>query len=193
MMGRGRLSSFDLLPTEAEGIIAWAASELADREKTQTDIYGEFVAKCQALMAEHRGELEFAIPAFSSFNRYSIRQARLSKRLTETREIVAVLAQKHDAKASDDLTIIAGEMIKSVVLHMLGDGADGVAPKELKALADAFRAAQIAQNLSSNRRAKEDAKLAARVTDAVDTVAKAAGMTKETAEKIKAEILGVQG
>lgn len=191
-MGRGRLSSFELLPTEAEGIVAWAAMELADREKTQTDIYAEFVAKCEALMAEHRGELEFDIPAFSSFNRYSIRQARLSKRLTETREIVAVLAQKHDAKASDDLTIIAGEMIKSVVLHMLGDGADGVAPKELKALADAFRAAQAAQNMSSDRRAKEDAKLAARVTEAVDTVAKAAGMTKETAEKIKSEILGVQ-
>lgn len=192
-MGRGRLSSFDLLPTEAEGIVAWAASELADREKTQTDIYAEFVGKCEALMAEHRGELEFDIPAFSSFNRYSIRQARLSKRLTETREIVAVLAQKHDAKASDDLTIIAGEMIKSVVLHMLGDGADGVAPKELKALADAFRAAQMAQNMSSDRRTKEDAKLAARVTEAVDTVAKAAGMTKETTEAIKAQILGVQG
>jgi uncharacterized protein YejL (UPF0352 family) len=191
-MGRGRLSSFDLLPTEAEGIVAWAAAKLADREKTQTDIYAEFVGKCEALMAEHRGELEFDIPAFSSFNRYSIRQARLSKRLTETREIVAVLAQKHDAKASDDLTIIAGEMIKSVVLHMLGDGADGVAPKELKALADAFRAAQAAQNMSSDRRAKEDAKLAERVTEAVDTVAKAAGMTKETAEKIKSEILGVQ-
>lgn len=125
-MGRGRLSSFNLLPTEAEGIVAWAASELADREKTQTDIYAEFVDKCEALMAEHRGELEFTIPAFSSFNRFSIRQARMSARLTETREIVAVLAQKHDAKASDDLTIIAGEMIKSVVLHMLGDGADGV-------------------------------------------------------------------
>jgi hypothetical protein len=189
--GRGRLSSFDLLPTEAEGIVAWAAMELADREKTQTDIYSEFVTKCQALMAEHRGELEFAIPAFSSFNRFSIRQARLSKRLTETREIVAVLAQKHDAKASDDLTIIAGEMIKSVVLHMLGDGADGVAPKELKALADAFRAAQIAQNLSSDRRTKEDAKLAARVGEAVESVAKSAGLTRETAEKIKAEILGV--
>lgn len=190
--GRGRLSSFETLPTEAESIVAWAASELAERERTQTDIYAEFVTRCEALMAEHRGELEFDIPAFSSFNRYSIRQARLSKRLTETREIVAVLAQKHDAKASDDLTIIAGEMIKSVVLHMLGDGADGVAPKELKALADAFRAAQMAQNMSSDRRTKEDAKLAARVGDAVDTVAKAAGMTKETAEKIKSEILGVQ-
>lgn len=189
--GRGRLSSFETLPTEAEGVVSWAAMELAARERTQTDIYAEFVSRCEALMAEHRGELEFDIPAFSSFNRFSIRQARLSKRLTETREIVAVLAQKHDAKASDDLTIIAGEMIKSVVLHMLGDGADGVAPKELKALADAFRAAQMAQNLSSDRRTKEDAKLAARVTEAVDTVAKAAGMTKETAEKIKSEILGV--
>jgi hypothetical protein len=191
-MGRGRLSSFDLLPTEAEGIIVWAASELADREKTQTDIYAEFVTKCRALMAEHRGELEFDIPAFSSFNRFSIRQARMSKRLTETREIVAVLAQKHDAKASDDLTIIAGEMIKTVVLHMLGDATDGMAPKDLKALADAFRAAQLAQNLSSERRTKEDAKLAKRMTDAVDTVAKAAGMSAETAEKIKREILGVQ-
>ncbi|OYU38621.1 MAG: hypothetical protein CFE33_15125 [Pseudorhodobacter sp. PARRP1] len=189
--GRGRLSSFDLLPPEADGIVAWAASELADREKTQTSIYAEFMAKCQALMAEHRGELEFAIPAFSSFNRYSVRQARLSRRLDQTRDIVKVLAEKHDAKASDDLTVIAGEMIKSVVLHMLGDAADGVSPKELKELADAFRSAQAAQNLSSTRKAKETAALQARLGEAVSTVAKAKGLTSETAEAIKAEILGV--
>ena len=192
-MGRGRLSSFDTLPTEAERIVAWAASELADRDKSQTDIYAEFVTKCDELMREHRGELEFVIPAFSSFNRYSIRQARLSKRLAETREIVAVLAQKHDAKASDDLTIISGEMIKSVVLHMLGDGADGIAPKDLKALADAFRAAQQAQNMSTDRKTKEDAKLAARVGEAVESVAKARGMSAETVQAVKAAILGVAG
>lgn len=191
--GRGRLSSFDLLPVECERIVAWAASELSDREKTQTDIYAEFVTRCEALMAEHRGELEFAIPAFSSFNRYSIRQARISRRLDETRQIVAVLAKKHDATASDELTIMTGEMIKSVVLHMLGDGADGIEPKDLKALADAARAAQLAQNMSSDRRAKEDAKIAARLGEAVDTVAKAKGLTGETAEAIKAQILGVAG
>jgi hypothetical protein len=191
--GRGRLSSFDLLPPEAEGIVAWAASELADREKTQTDIYAEFVTRCEQLMAEHRGELEFGIPAFSSFNRFSIRQARISRRLDETRQIVAVLAKKHDAQASDELTIMTGEMIKSVVLHMLGDGADGIEPKDLKALADAARAAQLAQNMSSDRRAKEDAKIAARLGEAVDTVAKAKGLTGETAEAIKAQILGVAG
>lgn len=189
--GRGRLSSFDTLPTEADAIVAWAAGELADRDKTQTEIYAEFVAKCQALMAEHRGELEFRIPAFSSFNRFSLRQARLSRRLDQTREIVAVLAEKHDAKASDDLTIIAGEMIKSVVLHMLGDAADGIAPKQLKELADAFRSAQAAQNLSSARKTKETAQLQAKLGEAVDAVAKAKGLTAETAEQIKSEILGV--
>jgi hypothetical protein len=189
--GRGRLSSFDLLPSEADAIVAWAAGELADREKTQTDIYGEFVTRCQALMAEHRGELEFAIPAFSSFNRFSIRQARLSRRLDQTREIVAVLAQKHDAQASDDLTVIAAEMIKATVLHMLGDHADGVVPEDLKRLADGLRAAQVAQNLSADRKAKITADLQKRMAEAVETTAKARGLTAETTEAIKAEILGV--
>ena len=189
--GRGRLSSLDLLPKEVDAIVAWAASELADREKTQTEIYSEFVTRCEMLMKEHRGELEFQIPSFSSFNRFSIRQARLSRRLDQTREIVKVLAEKHDAKASDDLTIIAGEMIKSVVLHMLGDAADGIAPKELKNLADAFRSAQTAQNLSSTRKTKETQQLQAKLGEAVDAVAKAKGLTAETAEQIKSEILGV--
>lgn len=189
--GRGRLSSFDLLPKECDALVSWAASELADREKTQTAIYAEFVTRCEALMAEHRGELEFAIPAFSSFNRYSLKQARLSRRLDQTREIVAVLAEKHDAKASDDLTVIAGEMIKSVVLHMLGDAADGIAPKQLKELADAFRSAQAAQNLSSARKASVNKDLEAKLGEAVSTVAKAQGLSAEATEAIKASILGV--
>jgi len=191
--GRGRLSSFDLLPSEADGLVATAAAALADRDRTQTEIYAEFVAGCERLMAEHRGELEFAIPAFSSFNRFSIRQARISRRLDQTRQIVAVLAQKHDAQASDDLTIIAAEMIKATVLHMLGDAADGVVPEDLKRLADGLKAAQVAQNLSADRRAKITADVQKRLAEAVETTAKARGLTAETTEAIKAEILGVTG
>jgi Protein of unknown function (DUF3486) len=106
---------------------------------------------------------------------------------------VRALAEKHDAQASDDLTIITGEMIKSLVLHMLGDGADGIMPKGIMELASAFKSAQQAQNMSSDRKAKEQAKLAAKVGDAVDAVAKARGLTGETAEAIKASILGVAG
>ena len=192
-VGRGRLSSIETMPKEAEGIIAWAAGELADREKTQTEIYSEFVAKCEALMKEHRGELEFTIPSFSSFNRYSLRQARLTRRLDETRAIVAVLAEKFDAKASDDLTILTAETIKALVLHMLGDFTEGIEPKAAMQLAAAFKSAAQAQHISSERRRKLDADFASKVTDAVETVAKAKGLTADTVEAIKAKVLGVQG
>jgi hypothetical protein len=189
--GRGRLSSLELLPPEANPIVAWAALELADREKTQTEIYAEFVTRCEQLMAEHRGELEFRIPAFSSFNRYSMRQARMSRRLDQTRDIVKVLSQKHDPQTADEVTIIAAEMIKAAVLYATGDGEDVMNGKELKALAEALRAAQAAQNLSSTRKAAETKQLQDRLGEAVDAVAKAKGLTAETAEQIKSEILGV--
>ena len=190
---RGRLSSIDLMPPEAEGIISWAAMELAGRERTQTDIYSEFVGKCDALMKEYRGEIEFAIPAFSSFNRYSVRQARLTRRLGETNQIVAALAKSFDAKKSDDLTVMTAEAMKAIVLHMCGDMADGMAPKDAMLLASAFKSSVQAQSISTDRRNKEEAKFAARIGEAVETVARAKGLTAETAEAIKAQILGVNG
>lgn len=189
--GRGQLNSLELLPREANPIVAWAAGELAGRERTQTDIYAEFVTRCQQLMAEHRGELEFRIPAFASFNRFSLRQARMSRRLDQTRDIVGVLSKHHDPKTADEVTIIAAEMIKAAVLYATGDGEDVMDAKELKALAEALRAAQAAQNLSTARKAKEDEQLKAELGEAVDAVAKVRGLTAETTETIKAEILGV--
>ena len=190
--GRGRLSSFDLMPPEADGIIAWAAQALSAREKTQTDIYAEFVTRCEELMKEHRGELEFAIPAFSSFNRYSMRLARLTRRLDQTRTIVAALADKFDPADADNLTIMAAETVKSLVLTLLAEAdEDGIDPKSVMQLATAFRQAVQAQSISTDRRRKAEADFAARVDDAVKTVAKARGITAETAEQIKAQILGV--
>lgn len=188
---RGRLSAIDLMPPEADGIISWAAAELGLRERTQTDIYAEFTGKCEALMAEHRGELEFAIPAFSSFNRYSIRLARLTRRLDETRQIVSALSASFDAKDSDDLTIMTAETIKALVLHMLGDGADGIEPKDAMLLATAFKSAAQAQSISTDRRRKVEKEFESRIGVAVETVARAKGLTAETAEAIKAQILGV--
>lgn len=191
-MGRGRLSSIDVMPPECDAIIAWASMALSSRDDTQTDIYAEFVEKCEALMKEHRGELDFKIPSFSSFNRYSIRMAKLTRRLDQTREIVSAISAKFDAKDSDDLTVMTAETIKSLVLHMLADADDAVSPKDAMHLASAFRQAAQAQNISSDRRRKLEADFEGRVTDAVDTVAKAKGMTMETAELVKQQILGVK-
>lgn len=190
--GRGRLSSIDLMPAEADGIIAWAAQELSGRDRTQTEIYAEFVASCEALMAEHRGELEFTIPSFSSFNRYAFRLARLSRRLDQTRAIVSSLAEKFDPADADNLTIMAAETVKSLVLHMLAEAdEDSIDPKGVMQLAAAFKQAVQAQSISSDRRRRVEADFASKVESAVNTVARAKGLTSETVEEIKAKILGV--
>lgn len=194
--GRGRLSSIDLLPREVDDIVAWAADELGNRDRTQIDIYAEFVTRLEARQAEFRGEIEFEIPGLRSFNRHAMRLARMSRMLDETREIVSAMADKFDPKKSDDLTITAAETIKSLVLHMLtaaqGD-IDLAQAKDVKMLASAFRDALQAQNVSSDRRRKAEAEFETKVKDAVTTVGRAKGLTAETVEAIQAQVLGVSG
>lgn len=183
----------ELLPDEATPIIAWACSELRDRDRTQTDIYQEFYAKLEALQREHHGELDFVIPSFSAFNRHSIRLATLARRLDETREITGALAEKFDAGASDDLTVIAAEAIKTLIFEVLtAAGESGIDPKGAMNLANALRAAAQAQGVSTARRQKVEKEFAGKVEEAVETVAKVKGLTAETAEAIKAQILGVK-
>lgn len=191
--GRGRLSAIQLLPAETAPVIAWAEDELRALKRTQTEIYEEFVSRLEAVKREHRGEVEFAIPSFSAFNRRAIRLATVSRRLDETREITGVLAEKFDAKASDDLTIIAAEAIKTLIFEVLtAAGEAGIEPKEAMNLANALRSASQAQGVSTTRREKVEKQFAADVDKAVTSVAKVKGLTSETVEAIKSQILGVR-
>ncbi|MBG6160543.1 hypothetical protein IWQ54_000193 [Labrenzia sp. EL_195] len=190
--GRGRLSAIEQLPPESEDIIVWAAKELAKRERTQREIYEEFYLKLEELQRDFRGELEFKIPSMSAFNRYSIKQAHLTRRLEDTRAIASSIATNFDAEASDDLTLIAAEAIKTLTFEILTDaGESGIAPKDAMSLANALRAACQAQGVSTQRRQKVEKEFAAKTREAVDKVAKVKGLTAETAESIKSQILGV--
>lgn len=190
--GRGRLSGLDQLPDEAGPIIAWANEQLRDRDKTQLEIYQEFFSRLQRLQADSHGELEFAIPSKSAFNRHSIKLAALSRRLDETREIAGALAKSFDAEASDNLSILAAEAIKTLVFELITAGGEsGFDPKGAKALADALRSAMQAQHLSSIRRQKVEAEFAGKVGEAVEKVARARGLTGDFVEEVKAKILGV--
>lgn len=191
--GRGRLSGIEQLPEEAGPIIAAAAEALRDRDRTQLDIYEVFLAALETLKRDHRGELEFTIPSFSAFNRYSIKLATLTRRLEATREIAATISKRFDAEASDDLTLIAAEAIKTLVFELLTDGGEsGIDPKGAMALANALHKATQAQGVSTARRIKVEAAFKSKVDQAVDNVAKVKGMSAETAETIKAQILGVK-
>lgn len=192
MAGRGRLTGIELLPPECAPVIVWAADELQKRERSQTDIYEEFYLKMDALKREYRGELEFVIPSFTAFNRYSIKLAAITQRLNETREIAGAIASKFDADASDNLTVIAAEAIKTLVFELLtAKGEAGMAPKDAMNLAQALRAATQAQGISTSRRMTVNKEFAEKVGDAVDAVRKAKGLSAEAAEAIKAQILGI--
>lgn len=194
--GRGRLNAFETLPPECDPLIAAAAADLQAREKTQKDIYKEFFDACQRLMAESHGEISFAIPSPSAFNRYSINLAAMTRRLDETREIAGAIASTFDAGKSDDVTLIASEAIKTLVFQLLttADPAK-VDLKGVKALADALRSAVQAQNLSSIRRQRLESDFEEKTKKAVGDVAKATDMAPEVAlavlQRIREDVYGI--
>lgn len=190
--GRGRLNAFDQLPEECDALIAEACQMLIDRSKTQLEIYTWFYDECQRLMRDSHGELSFQVPSKSAFNRFSIRRETMSRRLAETQQIAGAIAKRFDAEASDELTLIAAEAIKTLVFEVLtAAGEHGIDPKGAKNLADALRSAVSAQNVSTSRRQKVEAEFARDVDEAVEKVARVKGLTADTVNAIKAQILGV--
>ncbi|KNY13618.1 phage protein [Shinella sp. SUS2] len=198
--GRGRLTAIDQLPEECDGIVSWAAQSLADRERTQVDIYSEFKQKLIALQGEQG--LAFDIPSFSAFNRYSLRLAMVSRRLEQTREIAATLSERMDASGSDDLTLIAAEAIKTLIFEVLqSSGEAGLSPKGAMELANALRAASAAQVSSSNRRLKLEAEaklrkveedMKAKADSALDTLSREPGISAEAIARARRDFLGVR-
>jgi hypothetical protein len=181
------------LPEPCAPVVAWAAAALQNRDRTQTEIYQEFVGRLETVIREHRGELEFVIPSFSAFNRYSIKLATLSDRLNQTREIASTLAAKFDAADSDNLTLIAAEAIKTLVFELLtNSGEAGMDAKEAMALANALFKATQAQGVSTARRQKVEKEFADKVEEAVTNVGQAKGLNRQTVAEIKAQILGVR-
>ena len=189
--GRGRLSAIDLLPEECSEVISWAAEQLAGRDRTQLDIYAEFKEKLIALQGETG--LGFNIPSFSAFNRYSIRVAQMSRRLEQTREIASTISERMDAEASDDLTLIAAEAIKTLVFETLQQaGEAGIQPKGAMELANALRAATAAQSVSTTRRQKVEKEFAEKATKAIENVGREAGLSADAIGQLRRDFLGVR-
>lgn len=193
MAGRGRLSSIEMLGEDYEDIVFWAGAELRKREHLQVDILEEF-NKRLAARADEIGET-FEPISKSAFGRYSLRLAGIARRLEHTREISKVLTDRLAPGETDQVTIALGELIKSAVFEAVGEAGDaGVPLMDLKFAGDALKSVVASQKASSELRAKQEAAIAARLEKAAETassVAKAKGMSAETAEAIKASILGI--
>lgn len=198
--GRGWLSSIDKLPEECSPIVTWAAKELANMDRTQLDVYGEFRQKLIALQGEEG--IDFDIPSYRSFSRYSVKLADLSKSIEQARNIANTLAERFDATGSDDLTIIAGEAIKALMLETVMMSTNGkLTPKAAMELATALKQVAAAQASSANRRLKleaEDrakaveAEMKANAEKALDTLSREPGISKDAIARARRDFLGVR-
>lgn len=180
--GRGRLSSLDLVPEEGRDDVIWALGELNKRERTQADILFELNDR----LAVHGIEPI----SRSAFSRASVRTAHAARRISEARAVFAGIADQFTPESIDENSIVLGEVIKTLILELLDD--PDQTPKGAMELSRAFLATIQAQRMSSDRRQKLQAELAAKTAQAVDRVGQRQGLSAEMVDQIKAQILGVK-
>lgn len=171
---RPRPTAIDQLPEECEAIVAWAAQELANTPRTQTDIYAEFRNKLIALQGELG--IGFEIPHFSSFNRHAIRLAKLTARMNRAQMVANAVVDQTDGESADTLTQAATRMLKTLIVEMMENASDeGFTPKEATAAAAALYRLSMAENVSSERRRKIGREITDAAGKAIDTAVAGSG------------------
>lgn len=186
--GRGRLSTIDMLPAEADEAVAWALEALRERKLTQTEILLQFNARLAAL------EPPVDPVSKSAFNRWSLRFAQQARRVEEARQAAAALAERLDDLPEGDVGLMLGETIKALINDVLLDEmVDGGSPsmKMLNAAADSLYRLERARrdNVETAKIARD--RFVEKAAEAAETVAREKGLTADTVRAIKAEILGV--
>jgi len=141
---RGRLSSIDLLPDDAEPEILWAIEQLRSREKPSNAILAEFNAR----LAD-RG---IGAISKSAWGRYSVRKAVQFRRHDEARRMSAELVAQLGEGGADEVTVMVAELLKVSMFEAL-EGRD-LKTKEIMELSRGLSSVVGAQKASAEYRRK---------------------------------------
>lgn len=182
--GRGRLSSLDLVPDEAQDDIAWAMAELNQRQRTQADILFELNDRLAVKGVDPISK--------SAFNRRAVRVANAARRISESRALFEGIAPQFTAEKIDETNIVLGELIKILIAEMLDADAKTFTPKASMEMARAYLATIQGQKLSAERRSKLEAQFREKTDKAIGAVAREAGLSAERIEQIRRDVLGVR-
>ncbi len=183
---RGRLSSIDLLPEDAWPHVREALDALALRKIPQEKIRETFNA--------HLLALGYDPVSRSAFNRKSLSLAKVGENIRQAREMAAIFAEKMDEMPDGDVGMLINEMVKVIIYNMTEDIAardTEVAAKLLKEVSLTLHRLEQAGNISVKRRREIEVRASAKAADVVESVAKERGISRETAEEIKAKVLGI--
>jgi len=183
--GRGRLSTIDLLPEEADADILWLNEELREGRRLQIDLLDEFNAR---LADKGIGSV-----SKSAFSRYTVRKATQFRQLDETRRISMELADMLGVDSADKMTIALSEMLKVAAFRIAEGG--GLNSKDVMELARAIKDVTSAQKLSADYRRELEHEFDDRLeenADRAEVVAREAGLSADSIAKLRREFLGVR-
>lgn len=175
--GRGRLSSIEQLPPEADSDIQWAVEELAERKRTQADILFELNDRLAVIGCEEISS--------SAFNRFSVRKAAALRRLRESREVSRAIVEVLGDNRGDDVTIAIVQLMKEAIQSHLEGGK--LEPKSLMEMGRALQSVVSAQRMSGDVRQKAEADTRQRLDQA--TEAAVDGIARVRPEIDRAEVL----
>lgn len=195
--GRGHLSSFDMLPDEAEEALAWAAAALRDREMPQTEILRQF----NAMLADKgiKGVSK------SAFSRYSVRAAIEARKLEASRKIPEAVLSRLAPKERTDSTLAAIELLKYRILEQVTAEEDPNPKLLLNATlalqrlsTTALREAEGLRRESADQREQDDRErqavqdqAASEAADEATEIAREAGLSAEHIAAIRKGVLGL--
>lgn len=183
---RGRLSSIDLLPEEAEPVVATAMKALRERKKPQAQILAEMNASL--------GDIGVKSISKSAFNRKALWLAAYGRQLESAREIAAVVGEKMEDMPEGDVGLLLGETLKVMIFDVLTEASlSGKSPSMmmLNSAAESLRFLEHARKLSADTRAGILKTFGKKASEAVDEAAKEKGLSADTVSAIKSRILGV--
>lgn len=181
---RGKLSSIDLLPDDAEPDIVWANEQLRDRTMPSVAILAEFNSR---LADRGIGPI-----SKSAWGRYSVRKAIQFRKHDEARRMSAELVAQLGADGADEVTVMVAELIKVAMFEALEGGK--LNSKNLMELARGLQAVVGAQKTSAEHRRKLQDDLLAKVDKAIEKAGEDSGGgtdAQAVLKRIREDVYGI--
>jgi len=182
---RGRLSSIDLLPEEADFFVAKAMTALQERRRPQNEILEE--------LNEDLAVIGLGPISKSAFNRKAVVAAVHGRKLQEMREIATMVGNRL-GEVEGDVGQLLNETLKTLIYDILfADILKGepASIAQIKQASLSLRALEGAKKLSVDAHAKARHEFAEKADEAIAESAKKAGLDAETVAKIRREVLGI--
>jgi hypothetical protein len=135
----------------------------------------------------------------SGAHRYLKKFKPVMAKNAEAREIAKVWVEEFGKEPEGDIGQLLPQMLHAVAFSQVNmmanetpdlSGKEGVSPRHVAMLAAAIKDIASAQKITAERILKVRKETAEKAATAVEKVAKASGMTKDTIEKLRAAVIG---